>query len=88
VLSDYVKTEFQAMLDNMAEKRARERPIKAAKKQIKARLKNRSLSAEKKTDLLKTLEALDDIGLAKMLQDAGIAIAAVSVESTEPDPIG
>lgn len=68
-----------------AEKKAKERPIKKAKKKIKASLKNRSLSPQKKAALLKALEALDDIGLAALLQDAGITIAAVNVDSIESD---
>jgi uncharacterized protein Yka (UPF0111/DUF47 family) len=83
VLSEYIKTEFQAMLNNRTERKAIERPIKAAKKQIKAMLKSQSLSPERRADLLKKLEALDDIGLTKILQDAGMTIATVTVESAD-----
>jgi hypothetical protein len=84
-LSDYLKSEFQKTLERHAEKKARERPIKEAKKHIKTRLKDPELSPEKKASLLQAMEALDDIDLEKLLNEAGITIASVSVESREQD---
>jgi hypothetical protein len=80
-LSEYLKTEFQEMLKRRAERRTKERPIKEAKKHIKARLRDPLLSSEKKAALQKTLDALDDIDLAKILKEAGVTITSVTVES-------
>lgn len=84
-LSEYLKTEFQGMLTRRAARRSKQRPIKEAKKHIKARLRDPLLSPEKKTALQKTLDALDDIDLAKMLEEVGVTITAITVESVPQD---
>jgi superfamily II DNA helicase RecQ len=85
LLSNYFKADVEDRLKKRVERKTKERPIKKAKKKIKVRLQDPALSHEKRTALIKAMESLDDIDLANILEQAGIKITSVTIESGEQD---